>query len=52
MERDSARKDTKPDHRTRDRQQRLDTLLDDIRKDAKRDSSRYLRETIVPAGGE
>lgn len=31
---------------------RLEALLEDIRNDASRDSARYLRETIVPEGGE
>ena len=51
MTKAANKKETKELQRS-DRAQRVDTLVKSVREDAQKDTAQYLKDTVVPAGGE
>ena len=49
---DSTRRELPENQRRQEKQDQLTELLDEVRTDANKDAAHYLKETVVPAGGE
>ena len=49
---DSTRRDDSHDQSKEEHREQVTALLEEVREDAQHAPARYLKETIVPAGGE
>jgi len=49
---DSTHQQETQDPRRDERREQVEELVQEVREDAQDDAGRYLKETVVPAGGE
>jgi hypothetical protein len=49
---DSTHRESQEDERRQEKRDQLVQFLDEVRTDAETESAQYLKETVVPAGGE